>query len=56
MSVIIKSKKGFTQIQLDNVSTIAFSGINYVITYGTPSQVAYYAAKDYTVTILFKEV
>ena len=56
MSVIVKAKKSFNQIQLDNVTNIAFTSGNYVITYGSPAQTATYAAASYTVTIMFKEV
>lgn len=53
MSVLIISKTSFNQIQIDNVTNIAYAGGNYVITAGSTST---YSASDYNIAILFKEV
>lgn len=53
MSVLLMNKHNFNQVQIDNVTNIAYSSGNYVITAGSTST---FAAADYTITILFKEV
>lgn len=53
MRVLVKSKKTFNAVELSNVSNIAFSGGNYVITYGSPSTTGTYSAADYIISILF---
>lgn len=54
MRVLVKSKKTFNAVELSNVSNIAYSGGNYVITYGSPSTITgTYCAEDYIISILF---
>ena len=53
MRVLIKSKKTFNAIELSNVTNIAYSGGNYVLTYGSPASTATYAAADYIINSLF---
>lgn len=53
MRVLVKSKKTFNAVELSNVSNIAYSGGNYVITYGSPSTTSTYSAADYIISILF---
>lgn len=54
MSVLVISKRSFNQIQHDNVSNIAFSSGNYVIS--VPGATASYAASDYNIVILYNDV
>lgn len=51
MKVLIISKTTFNQIQHANVTNIAYSSGNYVITAGSTYT---YAASDYIITILFE--